>query len=110
MKLPNADRAIVEITKLSDYVLNPEHVQGKHKARVFASALNFTTNDVVTLRDLLLAAAQNEDAEPARQDEYGQRFIIDFEVSRDDKIAVIRSAWIVRTDENFPRLTSCYVL
>jgi len=35
MKLPNGDRAIVELEKLVDYCLNLDHPRGKHKARVF---------------------------------------------------------------------------
>ena len=35
MKIPNAERAIVEIGKLRDYCLNSEHNDGKHKARLF---------------------------------------------------------------------------
>ena len=39
MKLPNADRAFVDIAKLRDYSLNAEHKEGKHKARVFVIRL-----------------------------------------------------------------------
>lgn len=31
MKIPNAERAIVDIRKLRDYCLNPEHDVGKHE-------------------------------------------------------------------------------
>ena len=54
MKLPNSDRAVVEIAKLRDYCLNPEHPHGKHKARVFAAALGLTADQAETLRDELL--------------------------------------------------------
>jgi hypothetical protein len=37
--LPNGHRAFVDVAKLRDYYLNPSHEDGKHKARVFASAL-----------------------------------------------------------------------
>jgi hypothetical protein len=35
MKLPNAEKAVVDIVKLRDYSLNPHHPEGKHKARAF---------------------------------------------------------------------------
>jgi hypothetical protein len=44
MKVPNAERAIVEIEKLRDYCLSESHPRGKHKARVFASVLGITTD------------------------------------------------------------------
>ena len=40
--LPEAARAIIEEHKLRDYLLNPDHQDGRHKARVFASALGIS--------------------------------------------------------------------
>ena len=37
--LPHALRAVVDVEKLRDYVLSPDHEHGRHKARVFLSAL-----------------------------------------------------------------------
>lgn len=45
MKLPGAERAIVDIRKLSDYCLSPEHLRGRNKARVFAATLGLTSAD-----------------------------------------------------------------
>ena len=58
MKLPNAHRAVVDVMKLRDYCLNPRHEDGKHKARVFASALGLNETDAEWLRDRLLEAAR----------------------------------------------------
>ena len=44
-KLPNSERAVVEIGKLRDYSLNQEHEVGKHKARVFKAALGITIDE-----------------------------------------------------------------
>jgi hypothetical protein len=35
---------------------------------------------------------------------------VDFDFVRQDRTVRIRSTWIVRTGEDLPRLTSCYVL
>jgi hypothetical protein len=35
MLVPNANYAIVYLRKLRDYCLNPDHDDGKHKARLF---------------------------------------------------------------------------
>lgn len=110
MKLPHFERAVVEIEKLQDYCLNVEHSKGKHKARVFASALSLTTEHAEELRNILFIAAQTYDATPTKQNEYGQSYIIDFTITRSDKQALIRSSWIIRTGEDFPRLTTCYVI
>lgn len=110
MKLPNAAHAIIEIEKLQDYCLSASHPRGKHKAHVFAASLGMTTENTEELRDAILSAIVSEDATPTEKDEYGQRYMVDFTMSRQGRQATIRTAWIIRTREDFPRLTSCYVL
>ncbi|MGB9672816.1 MAG: DUF6883 domain-containing protein [Anaerolineales bacterium] len=78
MKLPNANRAIIEITKLRDYCLSSNLPRGKHKARVFAATLGITAEDAEELKQAILSAIMVEEAIPTEQDEYGQRFIVDF--------------------------------
>jgi len=110
MKLPNADRAAVDIVKLRDYCLSSNHPRGRHKARVFATALGLTASDAEELRQAILSAALTEDATPTEQDEYGQRFVVDFIMVRQYRQAEVRTSWIIRAGEDNPRLTSCYVL
>jgi hypothetical protein len=109
-KLPNPENAVVETRKLRDYCLSPEHPRGRHKARVFASALGLTVDDSQELRRALLAAALSEEALVAEEDQYGQRYMLDFEMSTEMGSAVVRSGWMVRSGEDFPRFTSCWVL
>jgi len=110
MRLPNAKRAVVDVMKLRDYCLDPNHPRGRHKARVFASALGMTAQNAEDLREALLAAAAEGQAIVTEKDEYGQRYLLDCAVSGPGGEAVVRSMWIVRRGEDFPRLTSCYVL
>ncbi len=62
MKLPGGNRAVVEIAKLRDYCLNEQHPRGRHKARVFATALGLTADDADVLGRALLKAALYGDA------------------------------------------------
>ena len=110
MKLPGAERAVVNIAKLRDYCLNPRHPRGRHKARVFASPLGLTERDADVLREALLKAASDSEATLAEPDGYGQRYMLDFLMKGPSGEATICSSWIVRAGEDFPRLTSCYVL
>jgi hypothetical protein len=109
-KLPNAENAIVEVRKLRDYCLSPDHPRGRHKARVFASALGLTAEDAEEARGALLSAALSGEADPAQEDEFGKRYVLDFEMKTGAGTATVRSAWIVRQGEDVPRFTSCYVL
>ena len=110
MKIPNTDRAVVDIRKLRDYCLNPTHRTGKHKARMFAAALGMTADDAEALRDILLKAVREYEAELGLKDNYGQRYQVDFTLEWKGKWAVIRSTWIIEPDMPYPRLTSCYPL
>ena len=110
MKLPGGDNAIVDIAKLRDYCLDPQHPRGGHKARVFAATLGLAQTDAEFLREALLRAAREADALVGESDEYGDRYTVDFELNRGTRRAVVRSAWIVLRGETAPRLTSCFVL
>ncbi len=110
MRLPNAARAAVDLRKLRDYCLSELHPRGRHKARVFREVLGLTAADAEALREELLEAARTGEAAGGEADEHGQRYTLDFFMERQHPSATVRSAWIVRAGEDFPRLTSCYVL
>lgn len=100
-RLPNPRDTIVDVRKLRDYCLSPSHLRGRHKARVFASALGLTAGDTEELRAALLSAALAEEAVPTESDEYEERYMLDFEMKTEVGTATVRSAWIVRRDEEF---------
>ena len=112
MKLPNFDLAVIDGNKLWNYSLNSQHDRGKHKARLFAAILDLgrNDNDVEVLKTLILEAIQTYEAIPSQSDEYGQRYIVDFPITRNQNTANIRTTWIIRSTEDFPRLVSCYIL
>jgi hypothetical protein len=56
MKLPNADRAVVEIEKLRDYCLSSSHPRGRHKARVFFTTLGIAADNAQELKQAILSA------------------------------------------------------
>jgi len=109
MNLPNGEHAIVDIRKLQDYCLNPQHPRGRNKARVFATVGIHEAN-AGELRAVLLAAASGAEAQPGVSNIYGQRYTVDFDLDRQGRVVRVRSTWIVRSGEELPRLTSCYVL
>jgi len=109
MTLPDGDRALVDLAKLRDYCLDPSHEDGKHKARVFASALGIGRADAALLRKHLLEAAAREPASIVAETRFGTLYMLESVMTTDAGSAVIRSGWMVRYSENFPRLTTCYV-
>lgn len=110
MKLPHPDQALIDVQKLTGYCLNLKHSDGQHKAHVFQSALGIGQEEAEELQDDLLQAAQTYDAIPSKSNQHGQKYVIDFPITRLDKQVIVRSVWIVRYEENFPRLITCYIL
>jgi hypothetical protein len=110
MKLPNGERAIVPIEKLRDHCLNPTHRVGSHKAHVFESVLGLTAARAAELQQRLLTVARTGEAVLGMQNAYGQRHIVELEMTTTVGTAVVRSTWVILAGEDVPRLTSCYVL
>ncbi|MBW4655968.1 MAG: hypothetical protein KME20_23440 [Kaiparowitsia implicata GSE-PSE-MK54-09C] len=110
MLVPNAEQAVVDIRKLRDYCLNPEHDDGKHKARLFSSILGMAASDAEKLRQILLEVVKTHEAQLGRQDEFGQRYTLDFIIEWQNRSATLRSGWIIEHDSETPRLTTCYPL
>jgi hypothetical protein len=110
VKLPYgelADRAQI-LQKLETYALDTTHSSGKHKARLFSAKLGITLENKSILVDALLNAAIASDAIPTVPDHYGDRYVIDFELRTEIGQSMIRSAWMIRQGEAYPRLTSVY--
>jgi hypothetical protein len=68
-----------------------------------------TRADALTLRQKLLQVAASEQAKVGEMDRYGQRYTIDFELRRGTRKVIVRSGWIILSNETVPRLTTCYV-
>jgi hypothetical protein len=107
--LPNYRNAFIAIEKLEEYCLNPFHPTGKNKALVFKSVFGFTQEDAEFLRENILNEISKNDAIYDRVDEFGQRFTVDIKIRILDVKNVIRTNWIIKNSEDFPRLITCYV-
>lgn len=108
MKLPNGELAIVPMEKLTGYCLNPNHSSGKHKARVFASALGITRQNADRLRELILRAAMEGEMIQQESTSFGQLYKVDWEVPNDESV-ILRTLWEVRWNQVNPRLVSAFI-
>jgi hypothetical protein len=110
MKLPNGQRCDLG-TKLEDYSLNPLHREGRHKARVFEAVLGITLANAEVLQAAVrAAAASSNEVEPRGDNGFGEVFNLCFLMAWGPAKATILTAWIVRHNEDFPRLVTCYIL
>jgi hypothetical protein len=107
--LPNAENAEIAIEKLRDYCLNEEHPIGKHKARVFKATFGFIQSDAEHLKQIISEKILRNEAVKKEEDHFGQRYEVDFEHQNQRYQGNITTGWIVKTQEDFPRLTTCFV-
>ena len=110
MKLPNGVHAELG-TKLEDYTLNSRHRDGRNKARVFESVLGITLANADVLRRALFDAAANSNHVESKGDNgFGAVYVLRFPLTTTKGTAIVLSAWIIRHGEDFPRLTTCYIV
>ena len=69
-----------------------------------------SSNDAEWLRSALLEAVKEQEAQLAEKDAYGQRYTLDFTLNWRDKQATIRSAWIIETGSEIPKLITAFPL
>ncbi len=76
-RLPRADEAVIATDKLVGYALNPVHPRGRHKARVFASALGIRQADWRYLHEQLLEGVVEAPVRGTRITPFGVLYDVD---------------------------------
>lgn len=108
MKLPGAERAVVDPSKVRDYLLSPEHPVGRHKARFF-SALGFDRSAWPALHRVLLDLARGGEASEGAATPYGRKYEVHGTIHGPaGRTAEIVTVWIILDAEDFPRLVTAY--
>jgi hypothetical protein len=110
VKLPNGERALIDPLKLTSYSLDPEHDEGRHKAHLFETLLGINRQNAELLINAVAKAAVTGEAIAGKVDKYGERYVVDFAFTGPAGTATLRSVWITRSNEDFPRLVTCYIL
>jgi hypothetical protein len=107
MRIPGADRAVVEPAKVRDYLLSESHPVGRFKAKFFA-ALGYSHGNseelAAALRDLA-----TEDAALGQPSPFGQKFEVRARIQGPSgRVAPLVVVWMVRSTEDFPRFVTAY--
>ena len=109
--LPNYDKAIIPIEKLTGYALNPNHSIGKNKARVFERALGYNASNADQLLQNIKDNLYRFEALEKPDLGYGKLYQVDMELTGPNgNTAMVRTAWILDRTTGEMRLTSTYVL
>lgn len=108
--LPNVEKATINLKKLTEYALNPNHPVGGNKAKVFESALGYNQSNADALMKQIYEKLPNSKAVLGKSDAYGQRYTVDISITgTNSKTVNVRTGWIIRTDSEIPELTTLFV-
>ena len=108
MKLPNGERAVVDLGKVVDYLLNAAHPDNGGKARFF-TALGFSAGAADQLAAALRAVAPNGDVLTHRESTHGVKYVVVGRLqSPSGRRPMVRTVWIVDQGQEFPRLVTAY--
>ncbi len=109
IKLPNPELAYVNNQKLLGYSLNYDHLDGKHKARVFDAALGINQSNYHVLKEAILEAVFSNFAIFEKENNFGELYRLDFSMTYGGKTAIVRTGWVILGGEDFARLTTCFI-
>ncbi len=103
--LPNADRAIIPVEKLTDYALNPD--REPNKAKAFKEALGYDASAAQALIENIRSNITNFSAKRKPDNGYGVRYEVHMALTgQNGKTAFVKTAWIIDKHTDIARLTS----
>ncbi len=108
MKLPNADKALVQREKLTNYLLNAAHPDNNGKAE-FLEAFGFRWDDWETLAKAFRRAALGGEVVQLMETSHGLKYVLDAALETPSgKSPLVRIVWIIDRGRTNPRLVTAY--
>lgn len=108
MKLPNAERAVVEREKVVDYLLNAAHPDNGGKAQFF-EGLGFRREEWRTLAAAFRTLACNAEVTGSMESPHGRKYIMVGKIKSPSGIAPrVQTVWIVDSGSEAARLVTAY--
>ena len=105
MKVPNRENAQIPKDKVADYLLNPEHPDGKSKARFFFQ-MGF---DEDSLAAALLKHVWEKEIFETKTTPYGIKYVVEGKlISPTGRQFNLLSVWIIIDGEKKPKLVTAY--
>jgi hypothetical protein len=108
MKLPNAENAVVEREKITDYLLSASHRYGASKARFFG-AFGFRAEEWWTFAEALRKHGRDHDVTKVRETGFGPRYEVEGGISAPDgRHPRVCTVWQLDRGAVAPRLITAY--
>lgn len=107
MRVPNREKAIIDVRKVREYLLSPAHPVGQFKARYF-SVLGYNADGWKTLEAHLRETLESEMVK-AIEGEFGTKYVVQSIIRSPSgtKVGLV-TVWIILTGEENPRFVTAY--
>jgi hypothetical protein len=108
VKLPAADRAVVDERKVREYLLSHSHPIGRFKAAFFARA-GFRAENWHEFASAVRDLALRGDAVRGEPSEYGSKYLISGTIMGPQGIKLeVTAVWLIPTAVDVPRLVTVF--
>ena len=108
LKLPSAELATVDASKVTEYLLSPTHPDGSSKAAFFMR-FGFRIQSWEILAAALRAHGMAYAVVQQTQSRFGARYAVDGRItSPDGRNPRIRTVWLIEAGHTAPRLITAY--
>ena len=108
MKLPGVERAVVNESKVRDYLLSDSHPVGRFKSSFFVALGYSAAGWEGLVVDLRRHATENE-ASAIEANQYGQKYAVSGRLTGPNgRAGVLVAVWIVLRGEDFPRFVTAF--
>jgi len=109
--IPNFQKAEIPRQKLVNYLLDPLHKEGRHKARVFKSALAFDQSSWEELAQAIIAELPYFPATVGSEGEWGKKYEVVLPITgKNDRNVEVLTVWIIRLETDFPKFVTALVV
>lgn len=107
-RIPNAENALIDDAKISEYLLNPDHPSNGGKADYFLR-FGFSAGRTGTMAAALLQHARDGELDEVGQTPFGTEYAIEGPLrTPDGRNPLVRTVWLWRTGEPGPHLVTAY--
>ena len=104
MKIPNRDRAIIEQTKITEYLLNTQHKRGGSKAKMLLR-FGYSLENWRQLESDLRQFHVNSDVDIVKETAYGVRYEVRAAlITPTSEQLFVRTVWQIDKGTDLPRL------
>lgn len=108
MKLPGYESVVVPQRKLTDYLLNEWHEDGRGKA-LFFERFGYSITNWEALEMALKGHAQTHEVVKVERTPFGTRYVVEGALETPDgRMPLVRVVWFIDLDGGIPRLVTAY--